>query len=529
MKRALVIMLAALLIILGWRGTGYAQQTDGKWVVGLQGGPNIWVSDFNKLQLSFGGEFLFGYGLSKYFSLGLTGGYENLKTDQRPVLTDLDYGYHLGAIQLRAVPVSVVGLLHLSPGSTFDPYLYAGLGAFSFKRRSGSTVGLPGGGSFPYGTYLPDAKYRTSLMIPVGVGFEMFTSKNIAINVDLGARSFGDWVDFRQNKSLDGMLTAKVGVHFYLGTSDEDDDDNDGLTNIEERRYGTDPKNPDTDGDGLKDGEEVKRYRTNPLRMDTDGDGINDGEEVLKYKTNPLKVDTDGDGLTDGDEIFKYRTDPLKVDTDGDGLSDGDEVLVYHTDPLKVDTDGDGLSDYDEVKVYKTDPLNPDTDGDGLSDGDEVHRYHTNPLKPDTDGGGVTDGDEVKRGTNPLDPGDDMPAAPIKLEKGKGVVLEGVNFESGSSRLTKESEPTLRQVLAALQENPSVRVEIAGYTDNTGKVTTNDRLSRSRAETVKTWLVMRGIAANRLTAVGHGSRNPVATNLTPEGRAKNRRIEFHVR
>ncbi len=197
---------------------------------------------------------------------------------------------------------------------------------------------------------------------------------------------------------------------------------------------------------------------------------LTDGDEVLKYKTNPIKVDSDGDGLNDGDEVLRYKTDPLKVDTDGDMLSDGDEVTLYKTDPLKVDSDGDGLSDYDEVITYKSNPNNPDTDNDGISDGEEVHRYHTNPIKADTDGDGVNDGEEVKRGTNPLDPNDGISSAPIKLEKGKTVVLTGIQFESGSARLSKSSEPTLQNVLQALQQNTSLKVEIAGYTDNTGSL-----------------------------------------------------------
>lgn len=529
MKRPLLLVSAVLALALALQGTALAQQTEGKVMIGLHGGGNLWVSDFNKLKTSFGGEFLLGIGLSKYFSLAVDAGYEELKTNQNPLLGDLDYGYHLGAIKLKGIPLSVVGMIHLAPGSNFNPYIYAGVGAFYFKRLSNSAVGLPGGAALPAGTYLPDSKYRGSLMIPVGIGLEFFTSRSFSIVVDVGARSFGDWIDFRRNTSLDGMITAKAGIHFYLGKSDEDDDDNDGLTNGEERRYGTDPKNPDTDKDGLKDGEEVKRYRTNPLRFDTDGDGLSDGDEVTKYKTNPTKVDTDGDGLGDGDEVLKYKTDPLKPDTDGDLLSDGDEVTLYKTNPLKVDTDGDGLSDYDEVFTYKTDPNNADTDKDGLSDGEEVQRYHTNPLKPDTDGGGVSDGEEVKRGTNPLDPSDDFPAAPIKLEKGKAVVLEGVTFETGSARLSSSSEVTLHRALQALLENPRVKVEIAGYTDSQGSITTNERLSRTRAQTVKTWLTMRGIPSSRLTVVGYGSKQPIATNTTAEGRAKNRRIEFHVK
>jgi outer membrane protein OmpA-like peptidoglycan-associated protein len=71
-------------------------------------------------------------------------------------------------------------------------------------------------------------------------------------------------------------------------------------------------------------------------------------------------------------------------------------------------------------------------------------------------------------------------------------------------------------------------VEIAGYTDNVGKTEMNDNLSARRAQAVKTWLVKKGILANRLTTVGKGMRDPIAPNDTPEGRAQNRRIEFHV-
>jgi len=180
------------------------------------------------------------------------------------------------------------------------------------------------------------------------------------------------------------------------------DTDADGLMDYIEERLGTNPKNPDTDGDGLLDGEEVNKYGTDPLKHDTDGDGLTDGDEVKKHKTDPMKVDTDADGLTDGEEVLRHRTDPLKVDTDGDELSDGDEVNKYRTSPLKPDTDGDGLTDSEELFKHGTDPLKLDMDGDGLSDGEEIAKG-TSPLKADTDGDLWNDLIDIAP-TNPLMP-----------------------------------------------------------------------------------------------------------------------------
>ncbi len=101
-------------------------------------------------------------------------------------------------------------------------------------------------------------------------------------------------------------------------------------------------------------------------------------------------------------------TAEVEGDSDGDGLSNGQETFLG-TDPFNPDTDGDLLQDGEEVLIYGSDPLNRDTDTDILIDGDEVQIYKTSPTDPDTDGGSVQDGLEVQRGTNPLDPNDDLP------------------------------------------------------------------------------------------------------------------------
>lgn len=114
---------------------------------------------------------------------------------------------------------------------------------------------------------------------------------------------------------------------------------------------------------------------------DIDGDGLSDVDEAA-YGSDPLNRDYDADGIIDGEEVYVYGTDPLNNDSDGDGLLDGEEVFTYGTSPLSTDSDGDGLGDADEIFVYGTQPGAFDSDGDGIGDGEEVFSFGTNPLDP---------------------------------------------------------------------------------------------------------------------------------------------------
>ncbi len=111
------------------------------------------------------------------------------------------------------------------------------------------------------------------------------------------------------------------------------DNDNDGLSNVQEAALLTDPENDDTDGDGLLDGEEVNQHGTEPLNPDSDDDGLSDGDEINIYMAAPNNPDSDGDGLTDGEEVNEYGTSPTEPDTDGDGFDD-DVEIAGGTDPL---------------------------------------------------------------------------------------------------------------------------------------------------------------------------------------------------
>jgi len=115
-----------------------------------------------------------------------------------------------------------------------------------------------------------------------------------------------------------------------------------------------------------------------------------------------------------------------------------------------------------------------------------------------------------------------------RVEVGIKVVLENIYFETGKAILRPESHNALDQVFRFLENNPSVRLEISGHTDNTGTLRINQRLSRDRAKAVVDYLVGQGISPDRLVSQGYADTQPVATNATAAGREQNRRVEFKV-
>ena len=182
----------------------------------------------------------------------------------------------------------------------------------------------------------------------------------------------------------------------------------------------------DTDGDGLKDFEEMSVYNTDRQDTDSDDDGLTDGEEVNTYGTDPNSTDSDNDGLDDGDEVNTHGTDPANEDTDSDGLTDGDEVNIHNTDPNDEDTDDDELNDGDEIAIG-TDPNNSDTDGDGMPDGWE-DAYDLDPLTDDAgddpDGDNLTNLEEYQKGRHPTNVEPDAPVLLLPDDAETDVLLK---------------------------------------------------------------------------------------------------------
>lgn len=237
---------------------------------------------------------------------------------------------------------------------------------------------------------------------------------------------------------------------------------------------------------------------------------------------SPVAIDADGDGLVDPYDLCPGTSANVAIDERGCPSDiDRDRVADYldrcpatpagtpvDTAGCPFDSDGDGVSDSfdrcpDTAAGLAVDRAGCATDADGDGIADMLDRCPATPAGVSVDTYGCV------------------------VEK-RATTFELIHFTYAQSKLTKEAKALLVAAAESIQNDPKMRVEIAGYNDPVETADAEADLSLKRANAVRSFLVEQGVAQGRLTIRGYGTASPIASNKTEQGRAQNRRVEIRV-
>jgi outer membrane protein OmpA-like peptidoglycan-associated protein len=323
----------------------------------------------------------------------------------------------------------------------------------------------------------------------------------------------------------------QAGVKITIPNMKQHDRDKDGVSNKKDKckkLKGTCATGgcPDQDGDGVTDDMDKCPTIPGPARTqgcpDIDSDGVYDMNDSCPTVPGPAALngcpDTDGDGILDKDDACPTEKGPITTqgcpDRDNDGVADKDDACP--------DLPGD--------KAHKG---CPDTDGDGIYDNEDSCPRVKGPVEnhgcpwPDTDGDGVLDKDDACPSVFGVAENHGCPALTKKELQTIKYAFDNLEFETGKDVIKKKSYISL-DGLATLLKEKGYGLKIDGHTDNVGKPEFNMELSRKRADSVKKYLMDKGVDGSKLQTEGFGLTKPIADNKTAEGRQKNRRVEMNV-
>jgi len=484
---------ATIIFVLLLSVAGMAIEWNGRFGIGARGplfAPMIKGADFKNaggtyepFMMGLGGNLELKYGFTKILVMGLSGGY--WYTYDAPNAAD-DQSFKLfkkegASTKLKVIPIGLTGQLYFMPQSNVQPYLLAGIGldivsiedldsnqTFSSKEFNGK-VGA--GFNFWIGE---------KLTFDIGGRFSYILA-NLSNDVDSGWLGIEDYGQLKARPFV-ATLEPGIGLTYFFGTSKDSDKDK------VKDKYDQCPNTPL--------GAIVDQYG---CPLDSDKDGVYDGiDQCPNTPQNALvditgcPLDSDKDGIFDG--IDKCPDTPPGVALDAIGC------------PL--DSDGDGVADYKDKQPDTPKGAKVDIDGVAL----------------DSDNDGVPDGLD-KCPDSPAGIKVDMFGCPVAKPFTAKITLN-INYEPNSVEPDDAAKQALDTLAISLKAYPELKIEIKGFTDALGSARTNLKISQERAEAVQKYLQTQGIAADRMIASGYGESEFVDTNDTPEGRAKNRRIEI---
>jgi outer membrane protein OmpA-like peptidoglycan-associated protein len=263
----------------------------------------------------------------------------------------------------------------------------------------------------------------------------------------------------------------------------------------------------------------------------------------LKLFGKKVEADSDGDGIIDKNDkcpneigTAKYEGCPIP-DTDKDGINDEMDkcpnepgTAKYQGCPIP-DTDKDGINDEEDkcpnqpgTAKYQGCPI-PDTDGDGINDEEDKCPSQAGPASnggcpiTDRDNDGVSDEEDKCPDVAGTKENNGCPEIPADVSKLLSTSSQNISFGPNSAKLSTTANSSLTKVATVLNEHPEMKLRIEAHADNAEK--SGDAISEQRANAVKTYLVSKGISADRIEVQGFGSAQPVADNNTTAGRTKN--------
>lgn len=457
------------------------------------------------------------------------------------------------------------------PVQTGDNPVYSGvgLGSTSVTKTTLVETGGPGAGDLRLdlrGVITRSDDRKSALGAQVNVFFPLGTTANFGGDDKSSVLAMVSAET--QVKFL--ILTANTGLHFRPRHSINDPNNKSGLGVGNEWRWAAGAFIPFKDGKyrlggtifgqtGIESdntiGKTVFTKRNTPVEFNFEGRmrfgpadhwyiGAGAGSSILRgYGAPDLRIlgvfglyipilDTDPKSPDKKADVKKWRQENAP-DRDHDGIPDDVDACPDDPEdhlgndpndgcPMPKDRDGDGIPDqFDKC------PDQPE-DKDGIDDGDGC-------PEDDVDNDGVPDVVDacprVPGKPNKTDPKKNGCPTTIDVDESGNIrVLQKVEFEFGTAKLSPASFPILQEVADYLKATPGIKkMAVEGHTDNKGSAALNKKLSADRAASCMNWLTSHGIAADRLESAGYGMDKPLVENDTDANRAKNRRVEFNIK